>query len=214
MGAGRPIVPAGRRITKSRWVYDLKYKRDGTIERFKARFVACGYSQIHGQDYTHSFSATLRATSFRVFLAVCTGRRLRVEQFDITNAFTEAEIDTEIYVEAPKGFTTKGKDGHTQVLLLRKALYGTKQASRLYQQLLVKRLLDIGFKQSSHDPCVFRYKGEHGECIVAAYVDDLLVGTSSPSTSKWFADNFTRSESNPNGFRAKHLGRITVKRVL
>ena len=55
-----------------------------------------------------------------------------------------------------------------QVLLLRKALYGTKQASRLYQQLLVKRLLDIGFKQSSHDPCVFRYKGEHGDCIVVS----------------------------------------------
>ena len=44
----RDQVPAGKRITKSRWVYDLKYLRDGTIERFKARFVACGYSQVYG----------------------------------------------------------------------------------------------------------------------------------------------------------------------
>ena len=204
----RSDVPDGRRITKSRWCYDLKYLRDGTIERFKARFVACGYSQIYGQDYTHSFSATLRATSFRTFLAVCSGRQLKIDQFDITNAFTEADIDTEIYVEPPKGFTTKGKDGQTQVLRLRKALYGTKQASRLYQKLLVKRLLDIGFKQSSHDPCVFRYVGEHGECLVAAYVDDLLVGTSSACTFKWFSSNFIRSDSNPNGFRAKHLGKV------
>ena len=204
----RSEVPAGRRITKSRWCYDLKYLRDGTIERFKARFVACGYSQIYGQDYTHSFSATLRATSFRTFLAVCAGRKLKIDQFDITNAFTEADIDTEIYVEPPKGFTTKGKDGQTQVLRLRKALYGTKQASRLYQQLLVRRLIDIGFKQSSHDPCVFRYVGEYGECLVAAYVDDLLVGTNSASTFKWFSDNFIRNNSNPQGFRAKHLGKV------
>ena len=45
----RDQVPAGKRITKSRWVYDLKYLRDGTIERFKARFVACGYSQVYSR---------------------------------------------------------------------------------------------------------------------------------------------------------------------
>ena len=63
-----------------------------------------------------------------------------------TSAFTQANIDTEIYVDPPKGFTTKGKDGKPKVLLLRKALYGTKQAARLWQQALIAKLIDMGFK--------------------------------------------------------------------
>ena len=88
-----------------------------------------------------------------------------MDQFDVTSAFTQAEIDAEIYVEPPKGFATTGKDGRPQVLRLKKALYGTKQAARLWQQALVKRLKTMGFTQSAHDPCLFRYVGEHGECL-------------------------------------------------
>ena len=205
----RSDVPAGRKITKSRWVFDLKFLRDGTIERFKARFVACGYSQVYGKDYVHTSSATLRATSFRLFLAVAAGRKLFIDQFDVTAAFTQADIDAEIYVEPPRGFETKGKDGKAQVLRLKKALYGTKQASRLWQQTLVARLTAMGFVQSKHDPCLFRYSGPHGECLIGAYVDDLLCAYSSKETLKWFAEGFIQSESNPEGFLARHMGRVS-----
>ena len=204
----RDEIPAGKRVTKSRWVFDLKYLRDGTIERFKARFVACGYSQVYGKDFTHTFSATLRATSFRLFLAIAAGRKLQVDQFDVTSAFTQADIDTEIYVDPPKGFTTKGKDGKPKVLLLRKALYGTKQAARLWQQALIAKLIDMGFKQSPHDPCIFRYVGKHGECLVGAYVDDILCACSKPETFKWFSSLFLHSDTNPHGFYGKHLGKV------
>ena len=53
-------VPSNRKIVKSRFVYTIKYNRDGTIERFKSRFVACGYSQVKDIDYSETFSATLR----------------------------------------------------------------------------------------------------------------------------------------------------------
>ena len=199
-------IPAGRRVTKSKWVFDLKFLRDGTIDRFKARFVACGYSQVFGKDYVHTFSATLRATSFRLLLAIAAGRKFRVDQFDVTSAFTQADIDAEIYIEPPKGFESKGRDGQPQVLKLKKALYGTKQASRLWQQALVKRLVAMGFVQSKHDPCIFRYKGPHGECLVGAYVDDILCAYSSNDTLNWFKRGFIGSESNPDGFRARHMG--------
>ena len=64
---------ANRKVTKSRWCYTIKLHRDGSIERFKARFVVCGYSQVKGEDYTHAFSATLRATSFRLLMAMAAG---------------------------------------------------------------------------------------------------------------------------------------------
>ena len=68
----------GRPPTKSRWVYKIKYKRDGTIERLKSRFVVCGYSQRQGVDYDRAFSATMRASSFRTLLAVAAGKKLPV----------------------------------------------------------------------------------------------------------------------------------------
>ena len=75
----RSVLPKGRKPTKSRWVFTIKYLRDGTIERFKARFVVCGYSQVKGKDYERAFSATLRASSFRCLLAIAAGRKLREE---------------------------------------------------------------------------------------------------------------------------------------
>ena len=131
-----------------------------------------------------------------------------MHQFDVTSAFTQASIDTEIYVDPPKGFETKGKDGKPQVLRLLKALYGTKQAARLWQQALIKHLLSMGFKQSPHDPCIFRYVGKHDECLIGAYVDDILCACSSKGTFDWFSSQFLHSETNPEGFYGKHLGKV------
>ena len=130
---------------------------------------------------------------------LCRTRKLSVDQFDVTCAFTQAEIDAEIYVEPPKGFATTGKDGRPQVLRLKKALYGTKQAARLWQQALVKRLKTMGFTQSAHDPCLFRYVGEHGECLVAAYVDDLLCATSNQAAA--YVDDLRCATSNQATFQ-------------
>ena len=81
-------VPKKRKVTTSRWTYTLKLNRDGSIERFKARFVVCGYSHVKGEDYTHAFSATLRATSFRLLMAIAAGEKLKLEHFDVKNAIT------------------------------------------------------------------------------------------------------------------------------
>ena len=108
------------------------------MERFKSRFVACGYSQVKNFDYTETFSATLRSTSFRLLCALAAGKKLTLDHFDVTSAFTQSDIDAEIYVEAPPGsFTTKDNKGRPKVLKLQKALYGAKQASKLWQDTLM-----------------------------------------------------------------------------
>ena len=199
-------VPKGKKITKSRWCYTIKYNRDGSIERFKSRFVACGYSQVKGDDYTHTFSATLRATSFRLLLAAAAGERLTLEHFDVTSAFTQADIDAEIYVQPPKGFETKDDDGNPKILKLRKALYGTKQASRMWQEKLAEHLVTkMGFTQSKHDPCMFVKRNGPNTCMVGVYVDDVIVGHNNEELLKWFTHKFTGE----GGFRAKHLGKLS-----
>ena len=86
-------VPKTDKIAKSRWVYRIKMNKDGSIERFKSRFVVCGYSHVKDVDYSHSFSATMRATSFRLLMALATQDKLRLEHFDATSAFTQSELD-------------------------------------------------------------------------------------------------------------------------
>ena len=204
----KECIDAKRVPLKSRWVYTIKYNRDGTVERFKSRFVVCGYSQVEGRDFTHAFSATLRSTSFRCLLAVASGKKLKLEHFDVTNAFTQAPIDdVDLWVEPPKGWDKEKDQYGIKVLRLKKALYGTRQASRLWQETLTKFLVELGFYRSEHDPCIFYYKSEkHGELILGIYVDDIILAHDHKGFD-WFCSKFCQSDSSPNGkFRAKHIG--------
>jgi hypothetical protein len=197
----RKDLPKDRKVTKSRWVYKIKLNRDGSVERFKSRFVVCGYSQVKGVDYTDSFSATMRATSFRILLALAAGERLKLEHFDVTNAFTQADIDSEIYVDPPKGYPEyEGK-----VLKLKKSLYGTKQASRMWQLKLRSKLIEMGFSNSPHDPCLFSRRTDSGSIIlIGVYVDDIVLAHNERDLD-WFIKTFT----GPKGFNAKHVGPLS-----
>src|SRR5436190_12165342 len=70
---------------------------DGSTERFKARLVARGFSQVHGQDYTETFAPTVQMDTLRLFLATVAAEDLECAQFDIKNAFTEAHLKEKIY---------------------------------------------------------------------------------------------------------------------
>jgi len=195
----RNQIPKTHKVAKSRWVYKVKMNKDGSIERFKSRFVVCGYSQVKGVDYTHSFSATMRATSFRLLMALATHDKLRLEHFDVTSAFTQSEIDKVIFVEPPKGYPQHASDGSPCVLKLRKALYGTKQASRMWQLKLRSHLVDkMSFTNSIHDPCLFVRRVSDGILVVGVYVDDIIVAHNGDKHLEWFRSEFT----GPSGFRA------------
>ena len=199
-------VPHGRKATRSRWVFTIKYKSDGTIERFKARFVVCGYSQVHGVDYEQCFSSTMRGTTFRTLVSIAAKEGLRAEHVDISNAFCQADIDgVDIWVQPPRGFEGFCKPG--QALKLIKALYGTKQASFLWQQTLSKWLASQGFTRLRTDPCVFTRGTGRDRVIIGCYVDDLIIlHDKSTNTFPSFLSAFLRSHG--GRFDGKHLGAL------
>lgn len=204
----------GRTPTKSRWVYTIKYKRNGDIEKFKSRFVVCGYSQRKGIDYDRAFSSTLRAATFRTICALAAGEKLKLEHFDVTSAFTQADLDdVDLFVEPPKGFEEweccDRKTGpcvcgkrRSKLLHLKKALYGSKQASRLWQETLRSFLVGQGFTSSSTDPCLFVKSNDAGKLVVGTYVDDLVVAYRGEKMFKDFDEAFRKA------FRAHHLGKL------
>ena len=68
------VQPDGRKVIDSRWVFQLKLNPDGSVKRFKARFVVKGYTQIYGLDYTETFAPVVGMVSLRMMLAFAVGK--------------------------------------------------------------------------------------------------------------------------------------------
>ena len=167
--------PKNKHVMKGKWVFTIKYNDDGSIKRVKARFVACGYSQIEGTEYKQTHASTLPAVSLRVFLVFIVAMMWKTDQIDAVKAFTQADVDCELFCEMPEGFT-KGCEGF--VLLLLKALEGIKQGAYLWAQLNRKVLKELGFESSLNEPNLYRHKtlkvraGVFADDVLAAYAPD------------------------------------------
>ncbi len=111
----RSTMPSGRRCVKHKWVFDIK--REGT---FKARLVACGYSQIPGVDFTDVYSPVVHDVTFRIMLVAELKWKLKSKIVDVESAFLNGELEEEIYMECPDGLEHEAEE----CLLLLKAIYG------------------------------------------------------------------------------------------
>jgi len=175
----RSDVPNGRRLVKHKWVFDIK--RSG---RFRARLVACGYSQIPGVDFQHSFAPTISDVSWRILIIAMLLFNYDAKIVDVETAFLHGELEEDIYMEAPEGAGL----GRDECVQLKKAIYGLVQASRQYWKHFVKALRDIGFQGGVADPCMMVRRDKDGVCFAAIWVDDTLLVGDMKAINKTIAD--------------------------
>ncbi|XP_074374435.1 uncharacterized protein LOC141714838 [Apium graveolens] len=164
----KDVVPIG-----CKWVFTVKYKSDGSIERHKARLVAIGFTQTYGIDYQESFAHVAKLNIIRVLLSLAANLDWPLHQLDIKNAFLNGDLKEEIYMELPPGFKSVGKI--RQVCKLKKTIYGLKQSPRGWFERFTKVVRQQGYKQAHVDHTLF-YKHEGGKStILIVYVDDIIL---------------------------------------
>ena len=85
----------------SRWIYKVKHAADGSMEKYKARFVPKGFSQKEGIDYEETFAPVARYSTIRTIISLAAKMGWRVHQMDVKTAFLNGVIEEEVYIKQP-----------------------------------------------------------------------------------------------------------------
>jgi len=166
------------RLVKSKWVFKVKYESDGSIQRFRARLVAKGFTQAYGTDYWDTYSPVFSYTSLRTIFAIATERDMQLDQFDLKNGFIQQRIDVDhLYMECPDGYSKEMSNGVPAALHCLQSINGLKQSSRLLHQRMSSYLVSIGFKQLVSDQCVYTKGSGDSQLIVCTWVDDIILAS-------------------------------------
>ncbi|RVW89893.1 Retrovirus-related Pol polyprotein from transposon TNT 1-94 [Vitis vinifera] len=189
------IVPLG-----CKWVYSVKVRSDGSLDRYKARLVALGNNQEYGVNYEETFAPVAKMTTVRTILALAASSDWPLHQMDVKNAFLHGDLKECIYMKPPPGLFPSPT---SHVCKLRRSLYGLKQAPRAWFEKFRTTLLQFSFRQSKYDTSLFLRKSDMGIVVLLVYVDDIVITGSNSALLGQLKTHLSES------FHMKDLGPLT-----
>lgn len=163
--------PAHTNVVGSKMILKVKTDADQIPVKYKARFVAQGFSQKEGVDFEEIFAPVAPIDTIRCLLAVAAVKDWEVDSVDVVQAYLNSTLHHDVYLKPPDG----SKVPPDKVYKLVKGLYGLKQSGREWNVELDRHLRRLGFMGLSSAPCVY-VKGKDDQMVViTAYVDDMLI---------------------------------------
>ena len=146
---------------------------DGNIRIYKVRLVAKGYKQIHGIDYDETYSPVAMLKSIRILLAISAHYDYEIWQMDVKTTFLNGNLEEDVYMTQPEGFTVPGSAG--KVCKLQRSIYGLKQASRSWNLRFNEVIKEFDFIRNEEEPFVYKKTSGSAVVFLVLYVDDILL---------------------------------------
>jgi hypothetical protein len=187
-----------KNVIDYKWVYKVKSKVDGSLDRYKDMLVAKGFKQRYGIDYEDTFSLVVKAATLQIILSIAISREWCLRQLDVYNVFLHSILEEDIYMKQPPGYEDKSLLHY--VYKLDKAIYGLKQAPRAWYSKLSEKLLQLGFHASKADTSFFFYNRGGVMMFLLVCVDDIIVASSSQGVLALLKDlgaKFTLNDIGP-----------------
>jgi hypothetical protein len=170
-------LPTGRKALSSKWTFVWKSEH-GLVTRAKARLVAKGFMQKEGVDFNDIFAPTGNQDSLRLLFAMAAQHNLILHSVDVKTAFLYGILEEDIYLKQPDGCIDPIFPDY--VWKLDRAIYGLKQASRVWYHKLKDVLVSMDYFVSPCDPAVFyRYEDDGQKSYLFVFVDDIIIAHSS-----------------------------------
>jgi hypothetical protein len=169
--------PPGVNLVTGKWIYRHKLLADGSLDRYKARWVLRGFTQRPGVDYDETFSPVVKPATVRVVLSLALAQHWPIHQLDVKNAFLHGTLTETVYCVQPTGFVDPSHPDF--VCRLNKSLYGLKQAPRAWHTRFATHLVSLGFVEAKSDTSLFTYHRGSDTAYLLLYVDDIVLTASS-----------------------------------
>ena len=144
-------LPPGKTAVDGKFVFAPKLDAQGKVARYRARFVARGFTQRAGSDYTETFSSVVKWATIRMVAALAAVNDWEIHVVDVKTAFLRAPLEEEVYLRQPPQLS----DGTDRVLRFRQALYGLKKSPGAWEQEQGKFLVGQGFKRCVSDRALY-----------------------------------------------------------
>lgn len=153
-----------QKVLDVKWVYTRK-----SDDTYKARLVVRGFQQTDVID--DIYAPVAKNQTLKILFSYCCQNGLRIEQMDVETAFLNGKINSEVYVNQPKGY----EDGTNRVFKLIKALYGLRESPRDWYECFDKYMIKLGFRKSNVELCLYIHGKGENIIYLLIYVDDLLI---------------------------------------
>ena len=96
-------LPHGQSAIGTKWVFKIKRKADGSVEKYKARLVAKGFKQKYGIDYTETFSPVIKYVTLRMVIAITKYFDWPLHQLDVVTTFLYGVMKEKVHCTIPEG---------------------------------------------------------------------------------------------------------------